>query len=421
MELSGPRGTHDILPDEVVAWQYVEEVVRSTFERHGYYEMRLPIFEHTEVFARGVGETTDIVQKEMYTFSDRSGRSLTLRPEGTAQVVRAYIERNLHSWPQPVKTYYIGPMFRYERPQKGRYRQFHQFGAEALGSGSPLLDVELIAIPIEIYRTLGLDKFTVHVNSIGCPTCRPQYRERLRAHLQKGFDRLCPSCQERIERNPLRVLDCKNEGCRAVAAGHPVTYEHLCDECEAHFTEVKSGLDGLGLEYVVDGRLVRGLDYYTRTVFELISEDLGAQDALGGGGRYDGLVEQCGGPPTPSVGFAAGMERILLVLRAHGLLPERKTSIDVYIACAGEGTKERALPLAFALRKSGLRTELDYLDRSLRAQMRAAQRAEAAYVLILGEEELAASRVVVKHMDSGEQTEVPLDQVVEWLEGKVHA
>lgn len=420
MELFAPRGTNDILPGSVGRWQYLERIVRETCERHGYREIRLPIFEHTEVFARGVGATTDIVEKEMYTLEDRSGRSLTLRPEGTAQVVRAFIEHKLYGQALPLKVYYIGPMFRYERPQKGRYRQFHQFGVEAFGSASPLLDVEMIALPISLYRAVGLHEFEVHINSIGCSTCRPAYRERLTEYLSAHRAALCSTCQDRLERNPLRVLDCKNPTCRELTEGAPKSFEHLCDECAEHFSAVRSGLDGLGIRYVLNSRLVRGLDYYSRTVFELIGLDLGAQDALGGGGRYDGLVEECGGPPTPAVGFAVGMERLLLSLEARGALPSEESAPYVYVAALGDAARSRALEIAFALRDKGLGAELDYEGRSLKAQMRSAQRSGAGYVLIIGDEELAKGEVVVKKMDTGEQSTVPLEGIVQWLEGRMN-
>lgn len=417
MELKGPRGTNDILPGEVERWQRLESVVREVFEQHGYSEWRLPIFEHTELFARGVGETTDIVEKQMYTFEDRSGRSLTLRPEGTASVVRAYLEHKAYGAAQPAKVYYIGPMFRYERPQSGRYRQFHQFGAEALGSGSPLLDVEMMAIPVQIYRRLGLEHFRVHINSIGCPECRPKYREALRAALAQHLDSLCPTCIQRLDRNPLRVLDCKVEGCRNASQGAPKSHDHLCSACETHFSQVQSGLDTVGLSYEVDPRLVRGLDYYTRTVFELIGLDLGAQDALGGGGRYDGLVAECGGPDTPAVGFAAGMERILLSLAARGDAAVPPVQSDVYVAVATDAGRTRALEVAFALRNAQLKAEMDYLGKSLKAQMRQAQKSGAASVIIIGDEELAAGVVTLKSMSTGEQESVPLDRVVERIQG----
>lgn len=420
MELFAPRGTNDILPMEVAGWQHLEAVVRETFERHGYQEIRLPIFEHTEVFARGVGATTDIVEKEMYTFEDRSGRSLTLRPEGTAQVVRAYIEHKMHGLAQPVKVYYIGPMFRYERPQKGRYRQFHQFGAEAFGSASPMLDVEMIAMPIALYKSVGLHEFEVHINSIGCPNCRPAYRRRLTDYLSQRADKLCGTCQDRLSRNPLRVLDCKVPSCREVTEGAPKSHEHLCDECTEHFASVRKGLDALDLRYVVNARLVRGLDYYSRTVFELIGLDLGAQDALGGGGRFDGLVEEVGGPPTPAVGFAVGMERVLLSLKARGALAEGAHRPAVYVAAMGDDARTAGLQLVFKVRDLGLSADMDYQDRSLKAQLRSAQKAGAPYVVILGEQELASGMAVVKEMETGEQTEVSLQGIPQWLEGRVN-
>lgn len=409
MEAKAPRGTNDILPGESEGWQWVEQSARRVFGVYGYPEIRLPLFEHAELFERGIGETTDIVEKEMYTFADKAGRSLALRPEGTAGVVRAFLEHKLYAAPLPFKAYYVGPMFRYERPQAGRYRQFYQLGAEAIGSLDPALDAEMIAMPLTLYRELGLSRFTVRLNSIGDAACRPGYQERLRAYYEPRRTELCVSCRRRFERNPMRLLDCKEPGCRAISEAAPTMEEDWCGSCREHFAALREILAALRIEAVFDPRLVRGFDYYTKTVFEISCLELGAQDALGGGGRYDGLVEMCGGPPTPAVGFALGLERLLLALadQGKGALP-RTPPVDVFVASLGEGARAQALTELFGLREAGLRAETDYLGRSLKAQMRAADRLGARAVVILGETELAQGRATVRWMESGEQSEMPL-------------
>lgn len=415
MQVKAPRGTLDFLPGKVELWQYLQETARDVFTHYGYEEIITPIFEYTELFQRGIGETTDVVNKQMYTFTDRGERSLTLRPEGTASVVRAYLEHKLNAVPQPVKLFYMGPIFRYERPQAGRYRQFHQLGAEAIGSQDPALDVEMIAMSIEILRRLGLGHFLVHLNSIGCPVCRPAYREALRAHLAPALDTLCPTCRERYDKNPLRILDCKVDECHQAALGAPHSVDTLCDDCAEHYRHVKEYLDALGIAYMQDDLLVRGLDYYTKTVFEVESQDLGAQSALSGGGRYDGLVEECGGPPVPGVGFAAGMERILLVLEEQGIKAPYEQGVDAFVVSLGDSIRAHALNLVHRLRQAGLRVETDYLNRSMKAQMKAADRLKARRVLIVGEDEVARGVVQVRNMQAGVQEEAPCDSIVERL------
>ncbi len=407
--LSAPRGTTDILPAEARRWAGLESAMREVFARYGYGEIRTPIFEHTELFARGIGEDTDVVEKEMYSFEDRGERSLTLRPEGTAGAVRAYLERRLDTEPQPVKLWYAGPMFRYERPQAGRARQFHQLGAECIGTEDPAADVEVIAMVAALFRRLGLTKYELHLNSIGCPECRPAYVRKLRAALEPVRGSLCKSCQDRFERNTLRVLDCKRESCRELTKDAPVILDSLCRDCDGHFAQVRRYLDELAIPYVINTRLVRGLDYYTRTVFEFLSPHLGAQDALGGGGRYDGLVETLGGPPTPAVGFAAGMERILLA--TEGLDQPETASVDAYVATLGDAGRRVGVVLAERLRRVGLRVELDYMERSLRAQMRQANRLGAKSVLIIGDDEAAAGTVQLRDMESGAERTVGIDEV----------
>lgn len=414
--LSAPRGTTDILPAEARRWAGLESAMREVFARYGYGEIRTPIFEHTELFARGIGEDTDVVEKEMYSFEDRGERSLTLRPEGTAGAVRAYLERRLDTEPQPVKLWYAGPMFRYERPQAGRARQFHQLGAECIGTEDPAADVEVIAMVAALFRRLGLTKYELHLNSIACPECRPAYVRKLRAALEPVRGSLCKSCQDRFERNTLRVLDCKRESCRELTKNAPVILDSLCRDCDGHFAQVRRYLDELAIPYVINTRLVRGLDYYTRTVFEFLSPHLGAQDALGGGGRYDGLVETLGGPPTPAVGFAAGMERILLA--TEGLDQPETASVDAYVATLGDAGRRVGVVLAERLRRVGLRVELDYMERSLRAQMRQANRLGAKSVLIIGDDEAAAGTVQLRDMESGAERTVGIDEVEHALDEK---
>lgn len=412
---SAPRGTSDILPREARQWQALEQSVRDVCAVYGYDEIRTPVFEHTELFARGIGEGTDVVEKEMYSFSDRADRSLTLRPEGTAGVVRAYLEHRLDAEAQPVKLYYMGPMFRYERPQAGRARQFHQLGAETIGTMDPAADVEVIALLVAVLRSVGLDDFTVHLNSIGCPDCRPAYIESLRAALAPVRERLCSSCQQRYEHNTLRILDCKRPDCIALTEDVPVLADALCDGCADHFARVRAHLAELGLHYVLTPRLVRGLDYYTRTVFEVSSPALGAQDALGGGGRYDRLVETLGGPSTPAVGFAAGMERILLAA-AQQSAEQRAATIDVYVVNLGDDARAAAVRTAAMLRDARLKTELDYMNRSLRAQLRQANRLGAAAAVIIGDDEVTTDTVRVRYMDRGEESTVPAGDVVQVLQ-----
>lgn len=411
--LTAPRGTSDILPADARRWAALEAAFREICALYGYGEIRTPVFEHTEVFARGIGTYTDVVSKEMYTFEDRGGRSLTLRPEGTAGVMRAYLEHNLSAEAQPVKLFYTGPMFRYERPQAGRARQFHHLGVECVGSADPALDAEVIALFAAVLRRIGLSEYTILLNSIGCPKCRPQYVQRLRQALAPVSDSLCSSCRDRLERNPLRVLDCKREECRNLTADAPSILDSLCDECDRHFQQVRAYLDDMDMQYAITPRLVRGLDYYTRTVFEFVSPRLGAQDALGGGGRYDGLVETLGGPPTPGIGFAAGMERLLLA--SEGGEEPTTAAFDVYVATLGDAGRRTGVALAEKLRRAGLRVELDYMARSLKGQMRQANRLNVPVVLIVGDDEAAAGTVQLRDMRTGEERAVSAEDIVEVL------
>ncbi len=415
--IKGIRGAPDILPDETGKWQALESVARDVLDRYGYAEIRTPIFERTDLFVRGIGEGTDIVEKEMYTFEDRGGESLTLRPEATASMMRAYAEHNLGTKSSLVKLYLIGPMFRHERPQSGRFRQFHQIDVEAIGSPGPTVDVEVVALLHHLLEAWGLRGLSLHVNSIGDPTCRPAYREAFVAYLEGRREGLCPDCHVRLTKNPLRVLDCKQPACRAIAAGAPTILGYLCDACRDHFAQVRALLDGLKIAYEVDERLVRGLDYYTRTTFEFLNPALGAQNAVAGGGRYDGLVEELGGPPTPSIGFAIGEERILTSLGAQAESPETPPITGVYVVTAGPVDPRSAMELTQALRRRGLRVGLDLEGRSLKGQMRQANKERFRYSLILGADEIARGQVTLKDMIGGAQQEIPLAEVADRMAG----
>ena len=411
MKFKSIRGTKDVLPGEVEQWQHVEETIRRVMSAFNYREIRTPIFEQTGLFARSIGELTDIVSKEMYTFKDRSDESLTLRPEGTASALRAYIQNNLGEQTPLTKLYYIGPMFRQERPQAGRLRQFHQFGAEALGSSSPQLDAEMMLLALTVYRALGIQEFSLKINSVGCERCRPPYKQMLLEALQAVRSKLSPESQARIDQNPLRVLDSKDENDRALTRDAPLMKDHLCEECRRHFEEVQTLLRGTATPFVIDGRLVRGLDYYTKTAFEITSTALGSQDALAGGGRYDLLVEELGGKATPGVGFAAGIERLLMVLSKVG----PQTTIDLrpilFIVTIDEEARRWAYTKANALRAQGLRVEIDYLGRSVKAQMREANRQEAPYTVVIGGTELQSHSAKLKNMQSGDETTVNLNEI----------
>ncbi|MCL6515952.1 histidine--tRNA ligase [Alicyclobacillus sp.] len=411
-----PRGTADILPGEVEQWQAIERIIRDTCAVYHYDEIRTPVFEHTELFARGVGETTDIVSKEMYTFVDRGDRSVTLRPEGTAGVVRAFVENKLYGSAQTVKLYYIGPMFRYEKPQRGRWRQFHQYGVEVLGAEHPAADAEVIAINVDLLRRFGLRDLTVELNSVGCPVCRPRHRETMLERLRPVAERLCGDCQQRLERNPLRIFDCKNESCQRVVAeaGAPTILESLCDDCRGHFEQVRAFLDAMGVPYTLNDRLVRGLDYYTRTAWEVTVPGF---SSVGGGGRYNGLVAEVGGPETPGVGFAGSIERALLVLREQGAQLPDGAAMDVWVAVADETAEIAAMRLLQQLRLAGVRADRDYLGKGLRAQLKAADRVKARFCAILGADEVARGVVTLKDLTTGRQWEAAADEVVAYVRG----
>jgi histidyl-tRNA synthetase len=405
----------DVTPAEVYQWHRVEEEIRRITQQYGYFELRTPIFEHTELFARGVGESTDVVQKEMYTFTDKGGRNLTLRAEGTAPAVRAYLEDGLEAGPQPTKVYYVGPIFRYERPQAGRLRQHTQFGVEALGSAEPALDAEVIHLAWTFLARLELQALSVELNSLGCPQCRPHYRQALLDYFRPALDRLCEDCRRRYDQNPLRLLDCKNEVCRRAAALAPEILDHLCDECAGHFAQLRQYLSEFGVEQRVNPRIVRGFDYYTKTVFEITYPGLGPQSTVCGGGRYDGLSEQFGGKPAPGIGFGLGLERLLLTMAKQGVLPPPPPGVDLFLATVGEEAARRAPALVAELRRQGVATDLDYLRRSLKGQLKQADRLRARQVVVLGETELAQEKVRVKEMATGQEVEVRLNELASWL------
>lgn len=410
MALQAPKGTRDVVPQESYKWQYIEGLAREICERYGFLEVRTPVFEHTELFLRGVGDTTDIVQKEMYTFEDKGGRSITLKPEGTAGVVRMFVEHKLFSDAQPTKMYYLNcPVFRYEKPQAGRLREHHQFGIEVFGAQKASVDAECIGVALELFRRVGVRDLAVHINSIGCPKCRPQYHAALKEYLYGHVGELCETCRERLEKNPLRVLDCKEAACKRITAEAPIILDYLCDECSGHMAELKACLDAMNVDYSVDPYIVRGLDYYTRTVFEIISTHIGSQGTVCGGGRYDGLVEEIGGPSLPAVGFGLGLERLLLVAENQGIVIPAPRPCDVYVAAMGEEARLRGFALAFALRGTGLRAECDHVGRSFKAQFKYADKLGARYVAVLGEDELKSNSVKLKNMATGEESTVSLD------------
>ncbi len=410
-----PRGTNDILPSDSAKWHYVEKKMLETAAQFGFGEIRLPVFEHTEVFTKSVGDTTDVVQKEMYTFLDKGNRSITLRPELTAGVVRSVIEHGLLSGSMPLKVCYIGGCYRYEKPQAGRLREFHQFGVECFGAQNPAADAEVILLADTLLRSLGLSSYKLHINSIGCPECRKKYHNALKEYFNSKKDSLCHTCLERLERNPMRILDCKSPECKAIAADAPYMLDYLCDDCRKHFEGVKQHLDSAGTEYEIDGRIVRGLDYYTKTVFEFVSNSLGAQSTVCGGGRYDGLVEQMHGQATPALGFGMGIERLLMIMEAENAPFPAVQSADVYLAPMGSAAALKATALCKALRDEGFSALTDVTGRGLKAQMKYADKIGACYTVVLGDDELAAGKAKIKNMKTGETCEFSLDKICDTL------
>jgi len=412
VNITGIKGMNDILPGEIATWQFLEREAHRIFQTYGFAEIRVPVVEKTELFCRSIGETTDIVEKEMYTFNDKSGNSLTLRPEGTAPVMRSFIEKKLHAQDPVAKLYYLGPMFRYERPQKGRYRQFHQIGVEAIGIDDPKIDAQILAMLCDYFSAVGIDDVELHINSLGCQECRPAYRQALIEYLQSRLDQLCSDCQRRYQSNPLRVLDCKVPACQEATTTAPSMLDHLCAGCDEHFAKVKGYLQGLNLAYTVNARMVRGLDYYTKTTFEMVTNSLGSQNAVAAGGRYDGLIAELGGPSLPGIGFAMGVERLVLMKNADQLEARR---LPLFLAAMGQPASDQAFLLMSALQRRGLQAEMEYAGKSLKAQMRRAGKLGARYVLILGEEELARQMVSLRDMDDGTQQELALEGIEEQL------
>ena len=406
-----PKGTEDLLPKDSYRWQFLETVFRGIARLYGYNEIRVPTFEHTELFERGVGDTTDVVEKQMYTFLDKGGRSVTLRPEGTASVARSFLENNLYAGVMPLKMWYELPCFRYENKQKGRLREFHQFGVEVFGAEGPGIDAEVISFALEFLKGAGLTDMTVTVNSIGCPACRAKYNEALKNYLRPKLSELCDTCKSRFDRNPLRILDCKSPVCGKIVEGAPRLLDYICDDCRSHFDGFLGCLDGLGISYTVDSGIVRGLDYYTKTVFEIISGGF----TVCGGGRYDGLIEEFGGDATPAIGFGLGIERLLLRLdESNASIPESGKP-DIYIAPLGDNAKREAQRLVMSLRKSGIAAETDHMGRGLKPQMKYADKLGAKYTLVLGDDEISSGNVRVKNMQTGEQTDIAMEKLADFL------
>lgn len=409
------KGTQDTLPSESYKVQFIEQSVLEIAKNYGYKEIRLPVFEHTELFQRGVGDTTDVVQKEMYTFDDKGGRSITLRPEGTAGVVRSYLEHGLFNEPQPQKMCYLISCYRYEKPQAGRLREFHQFGCECFGTSSPAADAELISLVNDIFAFLDVKGLKIQINSIGCPECRKHYHEALKEYFQSKKDDLCGTCLDRLDRNPMRILDCKSPVCSEIAKDAPKVTDYLCDECRDHFEQTQKYLDTMGIKYEVNPSIVRGLDYYSKTVFEFVSTEIGAQGTVCGGGRYDGLVEEIGGPKTPALGFAIGIERLLLLMKAQGIEFPAENKCDLYIASIGDKATLTAAKLASDVRNYGMHAQFDIVGRSVKAQMKYANKIGAVYTLVIGDSEVESCRAMLKNMASGEELEIKLDSLADEL------
>lgn len=420
MLTKAPRGTKDITPKEAYKWNYVENKFREVCSLFGYEEMRTPVFEHTELFKRSVGDTTDIVQKEMYSFKDKGERDITLKPEGTAGVVRAFIENKLYADTQPTKLFYMTPCFRYERPQAGRQRQFHQFGIEAIGSNKPSIDAEVIALAVQFFNEVGLKDLAVSINSVGCPTCRPEYNAKLKEYLDSKVDVLCETCLDRKDKNPMRVIDCKNPTCQENIKDIPFMIDHLCEDCSTHFDKVKEYLTEMEVKFVVDKTIVRGLDYYKKTAFEIISNDIGSQSTVCGGGRYDGLVEQLGGPKGLSgIGFGLGAERLLLTLENNNIEIENPQATDIYIATIGEKAKTKSFKILKDLRYNHISSENDHLDRSIKAQFKYSDKINSKFTIVIGDDELANDTATLKNMATSEQITIKLSEIVKELQDRL--
>lgn len=414
MELRRPRGTQDILPKDALKWNYIEGLFKKVCKNFSYGEMRTPDFEYTELFKRGVGDTTDIVQKEMFTFDTKSNESITLKPEGTAPVVRSFIENKVYADVQPTKIFYITPCFRYERPQAGRLRAFHQFGIEVFGSDSPAIDAEVIALAMDFFDRLGLtDKLELRINSVGNINSRKNYNSILKDFLSKDLEKLCKTCQERYEKNPMRILDCKIESCNQITKNAPLMLNHLDEESRTHFESLKENLDSLNIKYTVDPLIVRGLDYYTKTAFEIVSKDIGSQSTVCGGGRYDGLINELGGPDISGVGFGLGIERLLLTLESLNLSPWQEEGLDVFIATLGEKASLEATKILHILRKNDISCDKDYLERSIKAQFKLANKRNSRFTIVIGENEIIENKVILKDMKNSTQTEIGIENIVD--------
>ncbi|PAB60906.1 histidine--tRNA ligase [Anaeromicrobium sediminis] len=411
MKMKAPRGTKDVLPKDVYKWHYLEDTFRETCKNFGYNEIRTPIFEHTELFKRGVGETTDIVQKEMYSFEDNGGRDITLKPEGTAPVVRAFIEHKLYADAQPTKLYYATPCFRYERPQAGRLRAFHQFGIEVFGTTNPQIDAEIIGVAMDFFSRLHIKNLELRINSVGCKKCRSDYNEVLKKYLSTKVEKLCNTCNDRYERNPMRIIDCKNEKCKEEVSDIPLMIDHLCEECSNDFNQLKESLNLMDIGFIVDPKIVRGLDYYTKTAFEIISNEIGSQSTVCGGGRYDGLIEQLGGPSMPGIGFGMGIERLLLTLENNNIEIPKPDKLDVFIVSLGEKSNRESVKILKSIREENLSADKDYLERSMKAQFKYANKRNARFCIVIGENEIEKGVVTLKNMETGDQTEISIDNI----------
>ncbi|MEZ3497192.1 MAG: histidine--tRNA ligase [Lachnospiraceae bacterium] len=416
---NAPKGTLDLLPKESYKTQYVESAVREVAENFGFLEMRTPVFEHTELFHRSVGETTDVVQKEMYTFEDKGGRSVTLRPEGTAGAARAFLENGLFNDPLPQKIYYLTSCYRYEKPQAGRLREFHQFGVESFGAATPAADAEIIALAHTVFNFLGIRNLSLEINSIGCPTCRKEFQNALKTYFEARKEELCDTCRGRLERNPMRILDCKSPVCSEIAAGAPKILDYLCDDCRVHFEAVQKYLTAMHIDFTVNAEIVRGLDYYTRTVFEFVSKEIGAQGTVCGGGRYDGRLEEFGGKPMAACGFGLGIERLLLLMEAQKTELPAPPKCDIYLASMGEAANIEAARLALDLREEGLSAQFDTVSRGLKAQMKYADKLGALYTVVLGDTELETRKAQLKNMQNGNLTEISLDDFTDAFQSLV--
>ncbi len=411
MLTNAPKGTKDLLPGQVHKWHYVEGKFADICRRYGFKEIRTPMFEHTEVFARGIGDTTDVVQKEMYTFNDHGNRSITLKPEGTSGAVRAFIEHKQYAEVQPTKYYYNTDCFRYEKPQSGRLRHFHQFGIEVFGTPNMMADAEVICLAHDFLTDLGITEIELRINSVGCPECRKKYREALKAYLLPHYEDLCGTCKERFERNPMRIIDCKSEICQAIVKDAPRMIDYLCDDCRNAFEDLKSNLTAMGIDFTIDPNIVRGLDYYTKTAFEFVTTKIGAQGTVCGGGRYDHLVEELGGPPIPGVGFGLGIERLLLLMEANNAYFPEENRVDAFIAVMGDAAKAFGLKLARELRAKGITAEMDTLARNIKGQFKYADRLNARYTLVIGDNELEKGVVSLKDMAKSEQREIKIEDI----------